>query len=444
MARISRRNFLQTAAGVLGAGALLPSMTFGNALGNTVHDRLWMWAHIEGSYDNQYGLPNKGYSRMTPFDAAKFLDIDNVCFLRYSLKPDMPYDEYAAQYRHFKRLMWGFCSEGRTSVSEQEYVLELSKTMPNLTGLFMDDFFKGNALPVDAVSRLWLAENNVTFPVSVTFHFEKPMSADRLELEQTAWRTGYYRTKDIAVDLREGENWKELQIVRLENREGALVSLALPNTPLQTLRLRLLGTHDTEGAHSVGLGGVRFLKGDQPIDLSTAQVEASSTFPGHPPENLLNSPSTVESEAAAAISVARVREIRTKMQQMNRNLDLAITLYTHQLNPAIRRHLELVDVVSLWSWTANDLAKLPENFAKFQEIAPKKRILLGIYMWDFGLGKPYPMDLMKMQCDMGLKWLQEGMIEGMIFLGSNICDLDIEAVRWSKKWIAEHGKIKIS
>jgi len=89
------------------------------------------------------------------------------------------------------------------------------------------------------------------------------------------------------------------------------------------------------------------------------------------------------------------------------------------------------------------LAKLPENFAKYQQIAPKKRTLLGIYMWDFGQGKPLPMDLMKMQCDQGLKWLKDGTIEGMIFLATNICDLKIEAVEWSKHWIAEHGREKV-
>ena len=302
MKKFSRRHFIKI-SGALGATSLLPSMTFCNVPADTVRDRLWLWAHIEGAYDNLFGLPNNGYSRMTPPQAAKFLDIPNIIFVRFGNNPAPPYDEYATQYHNSQKLMWSFVgdSSSGTSAAEQEHVIELARTMPNMTGLFMDDFFHGEAAPV----------------------------------------------------------------------------------------------------------------------------------------------SDSDSEASASITVARLREIKEKMQQVDRELDLGVVLYAHQLNPAIRRHLDLCDVVSFWSWTAEDLAKLSENFAKYQKIVPNKRTLLGIYMWDFGTGKPLPMDMMKMQCDMGLKWLKDNTIEGMIFLGSNICDLDIEAVGWSKQWIAEHGNEKI-
>jgi len=448
MTNISRRHFLQT-TGALGAGALLPSMTFGKPLGNTVRDRLWVWAIVEGAFKDNYGnfgLPNNGDNRMTPIQAAEFLDIPNSIFIRLNNMPAPPYDEYITQYRNVERLMWSFVGDGgRTTAAEQEHVLELARKTPNVTGLFMDDFFKGNATPAETASRLWLAQNNVALPVIVTFRFENPVEADSLELEQSAWKHGSYLTSDVAVDLRDGNDWKEHGNVRLEDRPNAKASLALPGKGMKELRLRLLGTHDTDGAHSVGLSGVRFLKNGSLMDISKATVEASSTFPGHPPENLLlNAPSSVEPEARAAVTVARLREIKEKMAQMDRKLDLGVVLYTFQLNPAIRGHIDLCDIVSFWSWTTADLLKLPENFAKYREIVPDKRTLLGIYMWDFGSRKPYPLDVMKMQCDLGLKWLKEGKIEGMIFTCTNLCDMGIEAVEWSKRWIAEHGKEKIS
>ncbi|MCL2744871.1 MAG: twin-arginine translocation signal domain-containing protein, partial [Planctomycetaceae bacterium] len=225
---LSRRNFLK-AAGAVGAYPLLSSLTFGNTATDTVRDRLWLWGHIEGSYDNQYGLPNKGHSRLTPPQAAEYIGIPNIIFIRYGKKPVPPYDEYAEQYRNTKKLMWSFVgdSSSGTSAEEQEHVLELAKKMPNITGLFMDDFFHKKAEPI-----------------------------------------------------------------------------AGP-----------------------------------------------------------------DSEAAASITVARLREIRKKMEQMDRRIDLNVVLYTHQLNPAIQQHLDLCDVVSFWSWTAKELEKLPENFAKYQEIA---------------------------------------------------------------------------
>ena len=38
-----------------------------------------------------------------------------------------------------------------------------------------------------------------------------------------------------------------------------------------------------------------------------------------------------------------------------------------------------------------------------------------------------------------MKWLRQGRIEGMIFLAAGLCDLNLEAVNWSRSWIAQVG-----
>jgi hypothetical protein len=60
-------------------------------------------------------------------------------------------------------------------------------------------------------------------------------------------------------------------------------------------------------------------------------------------------------------------------------------------------------------------------------------------MWDYGTQKPMPIERMKQQCELGLKWLKEGRIEGMVFLASNICDLNLETVEWTREWIKKVG-----
>jgi hypothetical protein len=50
---------------------------------------------------------------------------------------------------------------------------------------------------------------------------------------------------------------------------------------------------------------------------------------------------------------------------------------------------------------------------------------------------------MQKQCLLGLEWLRKGRIEGMIFLASCICDLNLEAVEWTRNWIREVGDGKI-
>jgi len=50
-----------------------------------------------------------------------------------------------------------------------------------------------------------------------------------------------------------------------------------------------------------------------------------------------------------------------------------------------------------------------------------------------------PLELMKKQCELGRRLLKEGRIEGMIFLASNVCDLELETVEWTRKWISAVG-----
>ena len=64
-------------------------------------------------------------------------------------------------------------------------------------------------------------------------------------------------------------------------------------------------------------------------------------------------------------------------------------------------------------------------------------------MYDFYEKKPIPLDLMQQQTELGYQWLREGRIQGMIFLGSPICDLDLEAVQWTRRWIARVGDMPL-
>lgn len=144
-------------------------------------------------------------------------------------------------------------------------------------------------------------------------------------------------------------------------------------------------------------------------------------------------------EANAHLRVEQVRQIRNELTVKGRKLDLSVVLYSNQLRPSIRGHLDLVDAVYFWTWRARDLENLEGNFAAYRKLAPARRTLLGIYMWDFGDKKPIPIPLMEHQCRLGLQWLQRGEIEGLIFHCTPLCDMKLEAVEWSKDWIAHHA-----
>jgi len=260
---------------------------------DTVRDRLWVWCHQAGSNNGMFGVP--GESRMTPAEAAFYLDVPNALMVVFQGKPEPPFDRLAVSMRPLKRVVWSIIGDSSSTRNDKETdideVISLAGKFPNFSGGMMDDFFH----PADekgAISR--------------------------------------YGTADIA-------------------------------------------------------------------------------------------------------------SFRKRLNQAPKKLDLWVVVYTHNLDLPIRPYLDNCDVVTFWTWSAADLRDLTKNFERFEQVAGPARKVLGCYMWDFGTGKPMPLYLMKLQCEKGLQWLKEGRIEGMIFLSSVVCDLDLEAVEWTRRWIADVG-----
>jgi hypothetical protein len=131
--------------------------------------------------------------------------------------------------------------------------------------------------------------------------------------------------------------------------------------------------------------------------------------------------------------------LRSQLQVDGHQLDLWVTIYSHDISNDLSEYLSQVDVVTFWTWRAPDLDTLEDAFAKCDKAAPRARKVLGCYMWNYGESKPMPIPFMQKQCELGLKWLRQGRIEGMIFLASNICDLNLETVEWTRNWIRDVG-----
>jgi hypothetical protein len=144
-------------------------------------------------------------------------------------------------------------------------------------------------------------------------------------------------------------------------------------------------------------------------------------------------------DGSGSLSVEQLKDLRSQLVIGGKRHDLCVVLYQHQLELPVSKQLEFCDKVTFWTWKAKDLDKLESSFERLEKLAPKQGKLLGCYLWDFGGKKPMPLELMKKQCELGRRWLKKGRIEGMIFLGSNVCDLELEAVEWTRKWIAEVG-----
>jgi hypothetical protein len=140
-----------------------------------------------------------------------------------------------------------------------------------------------------------------------------------------------------------------------------------------------------------------------------------------------------------ALTLDELDALQQRLKGGAAKLDLWVVLYTHQLDAPVAEHLKRCDVVTLWTWKAQELPQLQTNLERAERLAPGKRIVLGCYLWDYGTRKPMPVDAMRAQCEQGLRWLEQGRIEGMIFLASCIADLELEAVEWTRAWIREVG-----
>jgi len=227
-----------------------------------------------------------------------------------------------------------------------------------------------------------------------------------------------------------------LFMVRYNNRpKPPFDQVALALTPLQRVVWSIVGdastTENDGGAHDLEKV-VRLA--DRFPNLKGAIMDDFFQRPA--PERAPNSP-----DPYSRYPVSMIREFRRRLQAGPRPLDLWVVLYTHQLDLPIREHLAACDHITLWTWASANLDQLDANLAAAQALAPDKPIVLGCYMYDYGGAPagPMPLERMEYQCRKGLEWLRAGRITGMIFLASCICDLGLDAVEYTRRWIADVG-----
>jgi hypothetical protein len=145
----------------------------------------------------------------------------------------------------------------------------------------------------------------------------------------------------------------------------------------------------------------------------------------------------------AQLTVEELAKIRRRLKGISKDLNIYVTLYVTQFDLPIRDYLDLVDVITLWTGKPEELVNLESNLKKTEKAAPKARKMLGCYVVDYRRKEGVPVPMMKLQCETGLRWLREGRIEGMIFLGNTTMDLGFESVEWTRDWIQKVGDTRL-
>lgn len=184
----------------------------------------------------------------------------------------------------------------------------------------------------------------------------------------------------------------------------------------------------------VGAGGTY---DNSDVEMVMDIASKFSNFTGFIMDDFFRAPD--DKKGFASLSPEQLNILRSNLELSDRKLDLWTVLYTHQLELPVNNYLRYCDIVNLWTWKAQDLIYLEKNLERLESLAPKVKKILGCYMYDYGESKKMPLQSMEKQCEQGLQWLKEGRIDGMVFLASCICDLNLESVEWTREWIEKVG-----
>ncbi|HZT33369.1 MAG TPA: twin-arginine translocation signal domain-containing protein [Bryobacteraceae bacterium] len=149
---VSRRGFLEAAAAATAGGAL-PSAAWGQvcpAKEGTVRDRIWIFANPVNA---DFNFVRKR-SVMSPLEAAVYMGAPNLLMVNQYPRRGQegiyqawapPYEQYAYPLKVLKRVVWSIVgASGVTRAEERQQVLAMAHRIPNIVGVFMDDFFTDN------------------------------------------------------------------------------------------------------------------------------------------------------------------------------------------------------------------------------------------------------------------------------------------------------------
>jgi len=130
---------------------------------------------------------------------------------------------------------------------------------------------------------------------------------------------------------------------------------------------------------------------------------------------------------------ARVSEA---LHAHNPDLDLWIVVYTHEFEKDYWQDwLPHVDVINLWVWNSGDLVHTDEYIARCRELFPDKRLVMGVYLTDYALQAPVPLDLLEVEMEAIARHVEAGTLDGYNILAACLIDQRPEQAEFVRDFI---------
>lgn len=142
---------------------------------------------------------------------------------------------------------------------------------------------------------------------------------------------------------------------------------------------------------------------------------------------------------------------KIKKRLNDNGLDFWCVLYERELDLNIEEYIDCFDGFSFWVWGCQKQVNLPQYLDKFFKLTKGKRVMMGMYLWDYAICDPanndtnHPMDavLFEEQLKLYIDMLRKKDIEGIIFCASTVGDSGSEANRILKEYVQKYGDIEI-
>ena len=116
--------------------------------------------------------------------------------------------------------------------------------------------------------------------------------------------------------------------------------------------------------------------------------------------------------------------IRAAIRNLNPALKMWTVVYTHEFDEAefwtgMRPH---IDVVTLWIWKSENIVHMPAYVDQCRKLFPDKPIIMGVYLRDYTLTAPVPVDLVKRQMEGIAELAEKGKLAGYSILAAVLID----------------------
>ena len=141
--------------------------------------------------------------------------------------------------------------------------------------------------------------------------------------------------------------------------------------------------------------------------------------------------------------LALLKEIRAGLDKASRKMELAVTWYTRDIDGLDDEIASYLDILTLWTWNANELPLVEERFCHIEKNFPRQKKLMGIYIYDFPNQRPVPLDLMEHQCELALRLLREGRLDGMIIEDNYTMGVGFSSELWLRQWLEKVKHIEL-